>query len=71
MSKSGDTTRVAVLPHCDFCMENGITRPATVDGKTKNRYWANMCETHFIVFGLGVGTGIGQRLILEPPVRPV
>jgi hypothetical protein len=48
------------LPKCDFC-----EYPAAYDGKTKMGPWANMCETHFKTFGVGLGTGQGQKLILE------
>jgi len=42
---------------CDFCR-----REAKYDGKTKMGPWAYMCEFHFRQFGLGLGSGKGQRL---------
>jgi hypothetical protein len=42
---------------CDFCKRN-----AAYDGKTKSGHWANMCEKHFIVHGIGIGLGRGQLL---------
>lgn len=54
---------VATLPACDFCKEKGVTMDAAYDGKTKGGPWANMCSLHFAVWGLGVGLGVGQRLV--------
>lgn len=60
-------TRVTVpeLPKCDFCAEAGIDEEAHYDGATIFGPWANMCTSHFGAFGKGLGTGIGQRLILK------
>jgi len=60
--KMNKTALVTKLPKCDFCDE-----PAEYDGKTKLGPWANMCEAHFQVFGVGLGTGRGQKLTLETP----
>lgn len=61
---------VATLPKCDFCKGNGIDKDAEYDGKTIHGPWANMCESHFEDYGRGLGTGVGQRLIVgEPPAR--
>lgn len=63
------STTVSRLPDCDICKYVG--RPtnkiekAAYDGKTKDGPWANMCEHHFNQYGVGLGTGKGQRLILE------
>jgi hypothetical protein len=46
-----------ILP-CDFC-----GKPAKYDGKTKMGPWADMCETCFRKYGVGLGTGKGQKLI--------
>jgi hypothetical protein len=56
---------VAKLPDCDFCKQGGHTHPAAVDGATVLGPWANMCEEHFVQYGVGLGTGRGQRLILR------
>ena len=56
--RGGTTAYVRELPKCDFC-----DRPALYDGKTRMGPWANMCETHFNSHGIGVGTGVGQKLI--------
>ena len=56
--------KVEVLPKCDFCDSQ-----AAYDGKTKMGPWANMCEAHFKVSGIGLGLGRGQRLILNKKQR--
>lgn len=58
------TTYVTALPACDFCKGQGTVKEATYDGRTAAGVWANMCRFHFDVFGLGLGTGKGQELIV-------
>jgi hypothetical protein len=66
MSKDGTVAVVAVMPMCDICKNNGDeTVPAQYDGRTKSGPWANMCITHFNLHGVGLGTGKGQKLVLE------
>ncbi len=55
-----EQTEVSVLPQCDLCGAN-----ARYDGKTVNGPWANMCQIHFAMLGVGLGTGKGQRLVLR------
>lgn len=57
-------TRVASLPDCDFHARLGVQVAAAYDGATKFGPWANMCEIDFQAYGVGLGTGKGQRLIL-------
>ena len=57
--------KVPVLPPCDFCTDG---TKATYDAKTKQGPWAYLCEDHYQRVGLGLGTGRGQRLIVE--VKP-
>lgn len=45
---------------CDFCQEKAL-----YDGATKQGPWAYMCEHHFRIFGVGLGSGSGQKLV-EP-----
>ncbi len=62
--------KVNRFPLCDFiegsiwsdCRDEGEAR---YDGKTIHGPWAYMCEQHFTEFGVGLGTGRGQRLILR------
>lgn len=50
---------------CDFCSERSFHTTATVDGKTIMGPWANMCDLHFEEYGVGLGLGKGQRLIVQ------
>lgn len=61
----GTQVTVQKLPHCDFCIVDGIRMPAKYDGKTYFGPWANMCQEHFDLNGIGLGTGRGQELILN------
>lgn len=58
-------------PDCDFCKkecEDGAKTPrkAKYDGKTNvvGGSWAYMCQEHFDVYGVGLGLGRGQRLLV-------
>lgn len=51
---------VTKLPKCDFCEET-----AKYDGNTLYAGWANMCLTHFDRWGVGLGLGLGQELVLK------
>jgi hypothetical protein len=46
-------------PKCDFC-----ERPAIYDGKTTMSGWAYMCDEHFSTYGIGLGMGKGQVLVV-------
>jgi len=60
MSKNGGKeVLVGAYPVCDFCGGE-----AHYDGKTKMGPWANMCDKCFRVYGVGLGTGCGQKLVL-------
>lgn len=64
-----DHTTVIVdkLPQCDLCFAEKHIKgvPALYDGKTDFGPWAYMCEEHFLLHGVGLGLGCGQRLILS------
>jgi hypothetical protein len=63
-----DDTATDVLikrPPCDFC-----GRPAAVDGKTKMGPWAYMDIPCFEIYGIGLGLGRGQRLLIDPTEEP-
>ena len=60
---AGTEVIVSTLPNCDF--NHSQTTKAEFDGKTTMGPWANMCEAHFGLFGVGLGTGKGQRLIVR------
>jgi len=63
VSNAHITVEVAALPNCDFDQDTKV--PAAYDGKTKFGPWANMCERHFKVYGLGLGIGRGQKFVLK------
>ena len=52
--------RVSSRPTCDFCGHE-----AAVDGKTRFGPWAYMCPSHFAAYGVGLGLGKGQFLLVE------
>lgn len=56
--------KVARIPNCDFCDEEGQPQEAQYDGATSHGPWAFMCERHFHLWGKGLGTGKGQKLVL-------
>ena len=56
---------VDALPSCDFCEQQGIKKPAKYDGRTNVGAWANMCQNHFFEYGVGLGLGKGQKLIVN------
>lgn len=51
--------RVVEMPKCDICGAE-----AAYDGKTTMGPWAYMCQEDFKWHGVGLGTGLGQRLVL-------
>lgn len=61
----GDTAYIAKPWKCDFC-EN----EAHFDAKTKLGPWAALCDAHFEIYGIALGTGMGQRLIVSEKPNP-
>ena len=59
MAKAHTKVEVSKLPDCDFCGDE-----AQYDGKTVLGPWANMCRVCFGKYGIGLGLGIGQKLIV-------
>ena len=56
----------AELPDCDLCKTEGKTNKAAYDAQIRGmRSWGYLCEDHFKQYGLGLGMGLGQRLIKE------
>jgi len=47
------------IPECDCCEHK-----AAYDAKTRHGVWGYLCEEHFSEFGVGLGLGKGQKLIL-------
>lgn len=60
-----DYAKMKKLPNCDSCKEDGIITPAKYDGATTRGSWAYMCDDHFMKYGRGLGTGRGQKLIVD------
>jgi hypothetical protein len=56
------TVRVVKFPKCAI---RGCRAESHFDGKTKMGDWATMCDKHFLEFGIGVGSGKGNRLTLD------
>lgn len=57
-----DTARVYTMPKCDF---HGKAHDAEFDFRTRRGFWGNGCQQAFEEFGVGLGTGRGQRLELR------
>lgn len=54
------------MPECDLCIHfKVVIQTAAFDGATRMGPWAYMCESHFAEFGIGLGTGVGQKLVLR------
>jgi len=62
---SGTEVKVAKLPNCDTHPLDQPPELAAYDGKTRMGPWGYMCEECFEKFGVGLGVGRGQRLILR------
>lgn len=56
---------VAKLPKCDKHGMLGIDHPAQYDARTPTGSWANLCQEAFDELHCSLGTGYGQKLILE------
>ena len=64
MEHEGTATRALTSrPMCDMCSD----RPAAIDGKTTFGPWAYMCMPCYDTYGVGLGLGKGQRLLIDPP----
>jgi hypothetical protein len=57
---------VSEIRNCDMCRQDPPA-PAYADGKMVSGPWANMCKDCFEIYGVGLGLGMGQELLLEPP----
>ena len=60
MKNNNTEVEVVKLPMCNFC-----SKEATYDGKTTMGPWAYMCKDHFLVNGIGLGLGKGQKLVVK------
>lgn len=57
--------KVSILPKCDICWSQGKMKSAKYDAKTIMGPWANLCTPCFKQYGVGLGTGRGQKLVLK------
>ena len=64
--KNHTQVEVPELPQCDFCKQNPLVmyQEAHYDFRTKSGHWAYGCREHFKRFGVGLGLGRGQELVL-------
>lgn len=53
------TAKISKKVKCDFCDKEG-----KYDGATKLGPWGYMCIADFKKYGVGLGLGIGQKLIV-------
>ena len=51
--------------YCDFCNDGDAKVKAAYDAQTEMGSWAFMCEEHYKRYGVGLGLGVGQRLIVK------
>jgi len=59
------TDALDTRPGCDICAGRGEKALAAVDGATRMGPWAYMCIPCFDTYGVGLGMGKGQRLLIE------
>ena len=58
------------LPDCGICKQDYFQiSEASYDANTKLNCWAYLCENCFTNYGKGLGTGLGQKLILTSPQK--
>lgn len=62
MNQSHTEVLVDELPPCDLCRDG---TPAAYDAKTRGGPWAYLCESHMTTRGMGVGLGVGQKLVVR------
>ena len=58
-------TEIPAAVLCDFepCKVDKVQ--AHYDGATAMGPWAYICESHYRQYGIGLGLGLGQRLIIK------
>lgn len=64
---SGHTSvEVAEKRTCDFCVQRkGLESWAYADAKIPGGGWANVCSSHFLLYGCSLGLGKGQEYIVK------
>lgn len=66
-SDFGTTAKMTHRPDCDLCARDGVKTSATYDAKTFLGPWAYLCDTHYQSHGIGLGEGVGQRILVIAP----
>ena len=61
--KSKRKTYVGAPSTCDIC--NGAFKGVMYNAMTRDGPWGNICKSCFAFDGIGLGTGLGQRYVLE------
>jgi len=65
MMNNNTEVKIDQTPLCDLCPPFN-PNPAKYDAKTKfTGQWGYLCEKHFKSHGIGLGLGLGQKLIVE------
>lgn len=60
-----DVVLVEQVPNCDICIRKNDVKNAIYDAKTVFGMWGYLCEECYGKYGLGLGIGLGQRLVLK------
>lgn len=64
----GTEVKMTERKECDLCKHERREKPkqaeydARIYGSTS---WAWMCQEHFDIYGMGLGTGLGQKLVYQ------
>lgn len=61
--RPGEWVEVAERPSCNACVNT--VQEAFFDARAHSGHWGYFCPTHFRTLGCKLGTGFGQRLVLE------
>ena len=59
---SATVALVKSFPDCDLCVPG--RKNARYDCQLRGSQWAYLCVSHFVLEGVGLGRGIGQKLEL-------
>jgi hypothetical protein len=70
MAEAHTEVYISAPKTCDLCSEAGLTTQAEYDAKTTMGPWANLCQEHFDDYGVGLGLGRGQKLIVGTKPKP-
>ncbi len=61
-----DKVIMSRLPSCNI---RGCRNSARYDARTRSGRWGFLCKGHFARYGVGVGLGLGQFLLLPHEVQ--